>query len=664
MNTGIESPSVHPELGGLAEKFEHALAQLEQARPFAKANLQSHVIELAERVLSRDGGIEYLSERAPRLDSAGIFGGTDWDHPESLLPSLVQMTLQSGSSRSIVLECLSELRLLAIATRRAHHPGVSHDGARNFLIQVLALNLERLFAAANEADRVRLGALDGAVSRLFRFVLDHVGFDDILANLIDEIWRILSQRPIQIGHVKAMVTQIAVTLTDVTGSLGEARLGADRLISALFGPTQTCRDDPGVEQYRARLDSTDLPGLEQEANGLARAMLDTGLVSDYHAVFVRWLLDNSYPELLADALGLSNTGRDALRCYTDLVHRLVTEAIHPLTSQALYGLANLLERGILYSPPIAPALWRQIAMTPAPNSSVAISAVYGTGLPPRVFLLAGTISVLGQPLGIGQGNNPTCQSARAISMWSYSDPAYLLHLLYQAARYDKVLMHFEGKPIWSDELPTALASSAILDTDPVSAVLVPHLDRIYAEMGRMVADRGEDPHRWINPEFHGWWVGSEFMIAVDIATGNLINYDDFVRQFYTSFHPFYNGNQPIIHPQPAGLAVTDSNAEFVGWHAITLIRVALDQEGVMRVYFYNPNNDSGQNWGNGVQVSTQGHGERFGEASLPFPQMVSRLYIFHDEPGESIGTVPVPETEIALVRHMALESWAAARVPV
>jgi hypothetical protein len=224
-------------------------------------------------------------------------------------------------------------------------------------------------------------------------------------------------------------------------------------------------------------------------------------------------------------------------------------------------------------------------------------------------------------------------------------------------------MHFEGRPIISAELPDGLVGTVPLDTDPVSMVLVPQLDRVYSEMGRLCADRGEDPHRWINPEFHGWWVGREFVIAVDVASGSLKQYDAFIRQFYSSYHPFYNGNQPVIHPQPAGIAVTDSAAQFVGWHAVTLIRVALDQEDVMRVYFYNPNNDSGQNWGNGVIVSTQGHGERFGESSLPFAQLASRLYIFHDDPVEDTRQSLVPASEIDAVREMALACWAGQRLP-
>jgi len=649
----------------LEEKLEHAVSRLEQARPFAKVRHQGPVLELARRLLVQPDGLRRLYRLAPRLDAAGLFAGTDWADPETLLPSLVRNTLEQGGKGTVVLEVLSQLRLLAVANGSCVHPGVSAEGAEHFLTQVLALNLNRLFGAADETLRVRLGPLGQAVEELFRFLLDHIGFEDILGSLIEEIWRILAQRPIQVDHVKAMVTQIAVALAEGGGDLGEARLGADRLVSALFGPTQGCLDDPGLDAYRTRLEAMDFAALQQEAYGFARAMHDVGLVSDYHPVLLRWLLDQGQAQLIPAALGLSSTGLDVLQSYQGLVHQLIREAIHPQTAQAVYGLAMLLERGILFVPPIAPALWRQIALSPSAQAEATLAAVFDPSLPPRVHLLAGVVSLLGQPLGVGQGNNPTCQAARAISMWSNTDPDYLLHLVAQAARFDGILMHFEGRPIASAELAEGSVRTAPLDTDPVSVVLVPHLDRIYHEMGRLCADRGEDPHRWINPELHGWWVGREFLIAVDVPTGKLKGYDAFLEQLYGSYHPFYNGNQPVIHPQPAGIAVTDSTAQFVGWHAITLIRVALDQEEVMRVYFYNPNNDSGQNWGHGVVVSTHGHGERFGESSLPFPELASRLYIFHDDPVEQPrgGDVQLPAEELAEVKEMALASWAAARSP-
>ncbi len=647
----------------LIDKLQRATQQLAQARPFNKVRYQSAVFELAARLMVQPQGIEDLYPMAPELDKAGIFYGTDWDQPAVLLPGLVRHTLETGDKRLVTIEVISQLRLLAMSQGGYLYPGVPAEQARHFLTQVLALNLGFLFDATDETLRARLGSLADVIHNLFQFLLSNVGFEDILGSLIDEIKRILSQRPIQVDSVKSMVTQISIALSRKEASLGDSSLGADRLVSALFGPTPASQDDPGIDEYERRLSAMDKSALQQEACSAARAMHDVGLVSDYHAVLVRWLLRNERDALVPDALGLSSTGLEVLRSYQALCHRLIEEAVHPQTAQSVYGIAMMLESGVLYAPPIAPALWRQIDLSLSPACETLLTNTFAGALPARVVLLAGVVSLLGQPLGLGQGNNPTCQSARAISMWAHNDPDYLLHLIAQVARYDEIMMHFEGQAIRSSGLGAGLVLTAPLDTDPVSTLLVPHLDRIYGEMGRLCADRGEDPHRWINPEFHGWWVGREFLLAVDIHTGKLKDYDGFIEQFYASYHPFYNGNQPIIHPQPAGLAVTDSAAKFVGWHAITLLRVALDQTGEMRVYFYNPNNDSGQNWGNGVIVSTQGHGERYGESSLPFPQMLSRLYIFHDDPVTPNQTANVAPEEVEAVKTMAQQSWAAERLP-
>lgn len=665
MNSNVESVTADEQIQLLQEKLETAISRLEKASLFAKLNFQAPVLELASRMLSLPGGLQQLYDLAPRMDNAGLFYATDWAEPAALLPRLVNNTLEHGTKPLVMLECLSELRLLAIANDVHSHEGVSAEQARHFLTQVLALNLNQLFGTASETVRTRLGKLGHGLQALFQFLLDHIGFENILGSLIDEIWRILAQRPIQIDSIKVMVTQIAITLAQGVGDIGEVRLGSDRLISALFGPTQGCLDDPGLEAYHSRLEAMDFATLQQEAYGFSRAMHDVGLVSDYHASYLRWLLQNDQSQLIPDALGLSSTGLDVLRTYQSLIHTLIEEAIYPQTAQTVYGLAMLLERGLLYAPPIAPGLWRQLHLPLSDHTEAALLAAYGDAVSPRVRLLSGVIALLGQPLGIGQGNNPTCQSARAISMWSYNDPDFLMHLISQAARFDNIQMSFEGQLINSIELSAGLATDIPLDTDPVSIVLVPHLDRVYHAMGEACVGRGEDPHRWINPEFHGWWVGREFLIAVDVANGKLkSDYANYLEQFYRSYHPFYNGNQPLIHPQPAGIAVTDSNAQFVGWHAIAILRVALDQRDVMRVYFYNPNNDSGQNWGHDVVVSTQGYGERFGEASLPFPELASRLYIFHDDPVQIQTEVSeLPLEELDQVRDMALKSWAAQRQP-
>lgn len=83
----------------------------------------------------------------------------------------------------------------------------------------------------------------------------------------------------------------------------------------------------------------------------------------------------------------------------------------------------------------------------------------------------------------------------------------------------------------------------------------------------------------------------------------------------------------------------------------------------MRVCFYNPNNDSGQDWGGDVVVSTSGNGERYGEGLLEFEKFLSRLYLFHDDPlrGDMVGA-DVPSDTIAEVQRLAEASWAAQRI--
>ncbi len=641
-------------------RLDDAIAVLADALAFAKPARLQRVLDAARRVLLSEGGCHAIEQRAEAIEQAGVFAGSDWACPQNLVPSLTQHSLTSAEANIVVIEALSELRLLAVARGRYRHPQVSAEQAHHYLAQVLATNLTLLFTPPNEAQRVRQGRLAGLARSVLEHLADGIGFEHIVDYLIDEIWRILQQRPIQTGPVRQMITQIAICQANPAIDLGSSGQGADRLISSLFGPTQASREDPGLEIYLERLQHMDTGALQMEAGGCARAMHDTGLVSAYHAVLIRHLLERG-DHLLSEALGLSSTGRDCLLCYRDLVHSLIERAVSPHTSQAIYGLALMLERGILYQQPLAPALWRQLNLRLCSKARERLVASFGEAADPGVRLLEGVLCILGQPLGVGQGNNPTCQSARALSMWAYNDPDYLLQMVAWAARDDEIIMHFEGQPISSRQAGEGLAATAPLDLDAVSALVVPHLDRIYAEMGRQCIEREGDPHRWVNPEFHGWWSGRGFRINVDVASGQIVDLGDFLRHFYASYHPFHNGNQPLIHPQPAGIAVTDSAARFVGWHAITILRVALDPQQVMRVFFYNPNNDSGQDWGKGVVVSTAGNGERYGESSLPFEQFASRLYIFHYDPLEHGELASVSAEELEQVAEHMKSSWAEGR---
>lgn len=650
------------QLQTLLSRLDRQVTQLNGASRIGKTDHVMRVLEVARRVLEHEDGLPALHQRAGEMEQAGLFSGTDWASPDKLQPGLVKHTLTHAAPPTITLEAMSLLRFLVIATGDHPHPDLPPAQAEHFLTQVLALNMDRLLGqAADEAQRNAQGPLTPAVDRLMRYLMQELGPDGILDHLIDEIWRIMAQRPLQVDHVKAMVVQIAQALQSGSASTADGHRGADRLISALFGPTSLCRDDPGIPAYIDSLSRSDERAIQDEAYALARAMHDTGLVSDYHAAFLRWTLDADQARMLPHALGLSTTGLDALRCYEPLVRAMVDAAVQPGTAQAVYGLALMLERGILYSPPIAPSLWRLLETPLSADCVAALGASCGTALPAKTHLVAGVMLLLGQPLGVGQGNNPTCQSARAMSMWALNDPDFLLWLIAQVTRGDRLMLHFEGEPLDTATLPPGLATSTLLDADPVSVLLVPHLDRAYAEMGRRCIGRPEDPHRWINPELHGWWVGRDFHIAVDVATGDLQDYEGFLRAFHASYHPQHNGNQPVIHPQPAGIAVTDATGTFVGWHAITLIRVGLDPEGQMRVYFFNPNNDSGQDWGHGVVVSTMGCGERFGEGSLPFADFAARLYLFHDDGLPPLAPVPVPDDQIAQIAAMGRKSWAVGR---
>lgn len=647
-------------LGPLKQRIDSATSRLTVDNASGGVTPIFDVLAPAHALMLEPGGIRELYERVPALEDAGLFRGSDWDHPQTLVPAFAVRTVRYGDVVASQVEILSEIRMLAVAKGDYAHASLSAEHAKHFLAQVMAMNLDLVAGDLQEADRLRPDRLGYAVQNLYQYLLEHLGYENLLENLVAEVWRILEQRPVQVSGVKHMVTQIAACMSSSDVLDGEAGADAQQLVTSVFSPSEGCREDPGFDIYRERLGVMDNATLLQEAIAFTEAMHGTGLVSPYLPVFIHYLRGR-WNELIPTALGLSQTGADSFHCYPALVHRLIDEAVFPETSQAAYGLAMMLERGVLFSPPVAPSLWRQIRLPLCAVAKNKISEVFGTARSPECFLLADVINVLGCPLGVGQGNYPTCQSTRAISMWAYNEPDDLLRVIAWAARDDEVVMRFEGSSVSSRVLSAGLATEPPVDVDAVSLVTVPHLDRIYYEMGRRSAGRGEDPHKWVNAEFHGDHVGLGFRIAVDVYTGGLKDFDGFVRDFYASYHPYYNGNLPVISPQPAGIAVTDSLSRFLGWHAITIQRLALDPDERMRVYFFNPNNDSGQDWGQGIITSTHGHGELYGEASLPVAEFVSRLYVFHYDPLEQGATENVPDEDVSAVMDLARGSWAANR---
>lgn len=640
----------------LIEDFERGLSKLESARAFGKGVHQSRVLAIGLKLLDSDAGVEALYRTAPRFDAAGLFTGGDWARPDQLQPGLVRGTLLGGGINPAV-ECLSELRLLAIAAGDAEAPeGFGPERARAFLEEVLAHNLDLLFPAATEATREQAGQMAGRIRRLFEFLLARLGAGGILDALVTEAERVLLQRPIMIQRVERLLHSARQALDRVAEddeTVAEARY----LIAALHGPTELA-GERSPEEYAELLPTLEPEVLDEEARVFGETMIDTGLVSPQHAALLRFLADQA-PELLPDALALERVGQVSLQEHSDLVLDVIRFAIRPETARCIYGLSRLLDRGTLFFPPVPPGLRRLMVLPIDPEVDELLREASEWPDPPpgQVLLLAGTLSVLGQPRGVDQGHNPTCQAARAISLWAQNDTGYLLELIARAARDDELVMHFEGDAIHSGQLSFGLAAELHTELDPVSLVLTPHLDRIYMEMSRRTIDREGDGHRWVNPEFHGWWVFRGFAEMLDGA-GAIRDCEGFVRLFYAAYHPKYNGGRHLSYVQPCGVAVTNHAGVFVGWHAVAIQRVALDSEGVWRVYFFNPNRDKGQNWGQGVVTSTHDRGEFEGESSLPFEQFASRLYVFHYKHIELGDPAAVPAAPVTEIRNAIATSWA------
>ncbi|MAA75245.1 MAG: hypothetical protein CMN28_11130 [Salinisphaeraceae bacterium] len=642
------------------DEFDRVFGNLANARRFGKGVHQTRVLGLAQKLMQDRAGLAFLFEYAPRFAEAGVFAGGDWANPASLQPALVRNALLGGGP-SAAIECLSELRFLAVAQGSTEEPGLDAPAAQKFLEDVLARNLDLVFPESSEATRETGGLAYERACSLLGFVADHLDTSNILAALISEAERVLLQRPIMVERIETMLRTATRSLPPRPAQGGEddpAMASAWALLAALDGPTDLARAHSEPAAFEQALEALDDNALLEQARCFGASMDRTGLVCRLHAVLLRHAMDRDMT-LLAEALALSRVGRTSLEEYAELVRLLIEHAVTVDTARCIYGLSRLLNHGILFFRPVAPGLQRLTVLPIQPPVAELLQTASRLENPPaaNTLLLAGTLSVLGQPRGVDQGNNPTCQAARAISLWSQNDMGYLLELICRAARDGEIIMHFEGQAIRSSELSFGLAKTLNTELDPVSLVLTPHLDRIYMEMSRRTIGRGEDGHRWVNPELHGWWVYRRFSSLIDPQTGGIRDHDGFMRLLYAVYHPLYNGGREMVYAQPCGVVSTDANGTFIGWHAVSIQRVALDPDGQWRVYFFNPNRDKGQSWGQGIRTSTCDHGEFEGESSLPFEQFAMRLYVFHYKLHEVGDPDAVPAEFIQTIRETIAAGW-------
>ncbi|MBN8235844.1 hypothetical protein JF544_11325 [Halobacillus kuroshimensis] len=641
--------------GALAERFIYALDQLAQAPSFVKSKYQTDVYQEANRLIDADDGFENLYQHAARFEEAGVFQDGPWESAEKLQPPLVAGSLKA-KGLPMIIEVLSELRMLAIAEGKASNTNVTRTMAEEFLNEVMVLNLNLLFPDASESARIEKHENDEKAEKLFTFLSTHLSSTALIQTLIHEIKRLTAQRPILIKRIVSMIRMAKEMVSQDTEKNDTTEL--KQFISAIEGPSPLSGQFKDVHAYRSQLKTIPRADLISESVALATSMRDTGLVAPHHATLLRFLSKQN-PGLLTYALSLNSKGSANLEENRELVIQLIRSSIFPGTRQAVYGLAMMLERGVLSHSPVAPGLRRLIELDIRPDVRNALYSTTNTGegVTANSILVAGTIQVLGQPLGVGQGFNPTCQAARGISLWAQHAPGFLLEIIPRAARDGDLDFTFEGAQIHSKDLKGGLAPDLDKELDPVSLVLVPHLDKIYSEMMTRVALRGEDGHRWVNPAFYGNWVQKGFSSVFDPITGYVLDYNGFIKLFYATHHPDYNDDYELIYPNPVGIFITNVHGKLLGLHAVSITRIAKDPQGIYRIYFYNPNNDGSQNWGQNIEPSVNGSGEQEGESSLPFDAFTSRLYAFHYNPYEQGDAYAVENTIVQNIRTLAQESW-------
>ncbi|MEH7074508.1 hypothetical protein [Neobacillus drentensis] len=594
--------------------FQKAFNHLSQASIQHKSLFQPAVLEEAAALLTEPNGLVKLFKYSHLFDGAGVFTGKPWENVKKLNPVLVRGTLHAGGIMATA-EALSNLRILAIARGDYHHPEMTAFEATDFLTRVMALNLDLLLMRETEENRVLQLYKDKQASEILGFIADHCFSPLVFQNLYQEVDNLAVQRPI----VTDKILKLIASAKRLAGGLEEADSSLSLYENAVYSPADLAAHS-SIENYQEKLSTSNDLQLIREANQLLSSMNQTGLVSPFHVLFLLYI-NKERKDLLPAMLCVDETARENLRVNLPFVSSLIDSSVTMKTRRSIYGLIRLLQRDIftgeftkeiekLNTVPLHSGVKNKLAVV---HKITDIHTI-------RSLLLSEIVSVLGQPLGIGQGFNPTCQSTRALSYWSQKEPVMLLKMFTSFLEDGKVTMNFEGNSLTSDLLPH-LSLDDTDNIDTVSLLLIPHLDAIYFEMLKAAKGRGQDPHKWINPAFHLKGIWTQFSDS----------YSDFefTAKFLKYYHP---ANNPTVNaglPQPAGITIYNHSGQPLGAHAVLIQRVGHDQSGCLRVYFYNPNNDSLQVWGNSIKTSVTGNGEKEGESSLPFEDFLHCLYAFH-----------------------------------
>lgn len=652
------------QIDNFQDHFHQTYEEFLNATNLTKAEKATKLISQVDILSMTEEGLDFLYSQIGNIEEAGIFKDTVWQEPQKLVPLLVKGTLISGHPNSSY-ELMSELRLLAYARGDISSNQISQADAAAFLEEVLVYNLEFVFQEPTEETRASMGEHElKKVGCLFRFLLKHSRLEGIKEKLAEEVSLICAQRPVVTRPAREIIKLIRQKVELVPELESDSTL--KKYVDAIYAPSEGAAKYPEYDAYEHFLNKADAEALAKEAAQVGASMRATGLVSGYHTVLLINLIQRGLDDLVPATMQLSATGEAEWHEHMKFLKKLILEVCHPYNNQPIYGMAKMLEKGMFSRQAIRAGLdnMRHIRLHPHVEKAIIKSNVeQHPDVTALQYLIGALIRILGQPLGVGQGNNPTCQSARGISMWSQHSPAKLINMVITAATQDNLVLRFEGKELEASLLGKGLVEKLDYNLDAVSVVLVPKLDRIYNEMMRLAAGRGDDPHKWVNPAMYGQWVPVGFASSYNYLFNAIQDYNGFVGIFYASFHPRYNGQRRLVYPSPIGIYVTSSKGKLLGFHAISLLRVKKDHEGNIRAYFLNPNNEGRQNWGQGIKPSVSGYGEDRGESSLPFHEFASRVYAFHFnslEIGDKVDKVSAED--IKKVRDLAQSSWGEAYV--
>jgi len=636
---------------GVKEKFCETLESFKEASPLLAVNHKKKLFSSLDYLTDSKVGIQFLYNHIGELVESGFFQETMWDDPTRLVPTLVGGTLKAGD-QSTIAEIMSELRIIALANGTIKHKKFSSGKAQTFLEETLVNNLDLIFSDGSEENRSLDADTCRKINVLFDFLTDQISIDKIKGQIAKEIELICAQRPIVTDRVLEIIATVKNEITVSSENEEDRRLM--NYIKAVYTPSEKA-GELSANKYKQFLEHAKREEIINECDKLSKTMHETGLAVAYHAILLRHLADDG--TLVKRTLGLKGVGKAEFDKHKKFASELIRTVIHPDTAHSCYGLAKLLERSLLSHQPVKSGLQRIMGMELHADVAANIrKSRDNSTLDPKYILAAECLGILGQPLGIGQGWNPTCQSARGISLWSSHAPGKLLRMIESAAKSNSLEMRFEGDVIKSKDLIHGLVKELDYNLDAVSVVLVPHLDKIYNEMMRRAANRADDPHKWVNPAMYGHWIPTGFISAYDSLTNSIKEYEKFVRTFYVTHHPDYNGGNDLAYPNPVGIFLTSSSGKLIGFHAVSILRVR-KFNGQVRVYILNPNNEGRQRWQDNMRPTVAGNGERAGESSLPFHQFASRLYAFHFNQSDLDDLNNVDSREIEKVTELAKTSW-------